>query len=121
MQKLWISISIILFYCVPFAYVGVQQDFTNGSLFGYLVMVATTSALAFASKYFSNYIPFIIGNILSMAVSYYFFTGMESNGRWESFFKPFTPNQFLIFVVVLNLVPQFIAMRYASKYKNGGK
>lgn len=120
MRKLIISILIVCLYCFPFVYFSMHQDFANGTMIGYLIMIVGTSILAFISKYFSNSIPFVIGNIVSAFVSFYFLYKMEiSLGvGWEGgYFKPLTPYQLLLLVSFLNLVPQFLVMKLTSRIK----
>ncbi|MDM5358353.1 hypothetical protein ABIE66_002099 [Peribacillus sp. B2I2] len=118
MKKIGISILIVCLYCFPFVYFSMYQDFANSSMFGYLIMIVATSLLAFFGRIFGNSIPFIIGNIVSGIVSFYFISEMAGNERWGGYFKPLTPNQLLIFVSFLNLIPQLLVMKLANKYKN---
>jgi len=120
MRKLIISILIVFLYCFPFVYFSMHQDFTNGSMLGYLIMIAGTSILAFFSQYFSNTIPFIVGNIASVIISFYFLYKMEITlgVGWDGgYFKPLTPNQLLLLVSILNLIPQFLVMWLANRIK----
>jgi len=118
--RLIVSILIVLLYCFPFVYFAMIQDFTNGSMFGYFILIIGTMILAFFSKYFNNTIPFIIGNITSIIISFYFLHNIEStlgSGWDKGYFKPLTPYQLLFLVSILNLFPQFIAIWLASKIK----
>lgn len=93
-----------------------KQDFANRSMIGYLIMIVSTSLLAFLVKYFCNFIPFIIGNILSMLISFYFNRGMSDTEMWDGgYFKPFSSSQLIVVVSLLNLIPQYIAMILAKK------
>ena len=80
-------------------------------------MIAATSVLAFFGKLYSNSIPIIFGNIASGIISFYFISEMALNERWGGYFKPLTPYQLLLFVTMLNLIPQFFTMKVANKYK----
>jgi hypothetical protein len=96
-----------------------KQDFTKHSMIGYLIMIVATSFLAFVSKYFYNLIPFIIGNVLSFVISYYFNANMSETEMWDGgYFKPFTSSQLLVVVSLLNLIPQYIAIVLANKVHN---
>lgn len=118
MRKIVIGFIIICLYCFPFVYFSMHQDFANRSMLGYLLMIAVTSLLAFFSILFSNSIPFIIGNILSFLISFYFVSEMAGDERWGGYFKPLDANDLLIIVSFLNLIPQFFAMKKANKRKN---
>ena len=117
MRKIVIGILIACLYCFPFVYFSMHQDFVNGSMFGYLIMIVVTSLLAFLGKRFSNSIYLIIGNILSIIISFYFISEMTGNERWGGYFKPLTPYQLLILVSFLNLIPQFLTIMIADKRK----
>jgi len=118
MRKIVIGILIVCLYSFPFVYFSMQQDFANGSMLGYLCMIVVTSLLAFVGKLFSKSIFLIIGNILSLIISFYFIREMTGNERWDGYFKPLTPYQLLILVSFLNLIPQFFALRLANRHKN---
>lgn len=89
-------------------------------MLGYLIMIVVTSILAFIGKFFSNSIPIIIGNIASAIISFYFLHKMEITlgVGWDGgYFKPLTPYQLLLLVSFLNLIPQFLVMRLANRFK----
>lgn len=117
MMKNVINILIVLLYCLPFVYFSMRQDFTNGSMLGYILMIALSSILAFFSRLNKSIITFIVGNILSTIISFYFVGQMAGNERWYSYFKPLTPYQLLLIVTILNLIPQMVAMMVARKFK----
>ena len=116
MRKI-VGILIVIFYCFPFVYFSMYQDYVNGSMFGYLIMIIATSLLAFFGVLFSNSIAVIIGNILSLAISFNFIGEMGRREDWGYYFKPLSSYQLLILVSFLNLIPQFFAMKLAKKIK----
>lgn len=118
MREIAIGTTIICLYCFPFVYFSMHQDFVTRSMLGYLLMILVTSLLAFISKRFGNSISFIMGNILSFIISFYFISEMSDSEQWVGYFKPLAPNQLLIIVSFLNLIPQFFALKFASKHKN---
>lgn len=120
MRKLVINILIVCLYCFPFVYFAMYQDFANRSMLGHLIMIVVTSILAFFSKFFSNTIPVILGNIISVFISFYFLKKMEVTlgiGWDGGYFKPLTPYQLLLLVSFLNLIPQYLVMKLANRYK----
>lgn len=117
MKKIGIEFLIVFLYCFPYVYFSMYQDFANRSMLGYLIMIVVTSLLAFFSKFFSNSIPFIIGNVLSGIISFYFINMMKGIGMWDFYFTPLTPSMLLILVSVINLIPQFLAMILSNRYK----
>lgn len=118
LKKIGISILIICLYSFPFTYFSMYQDFINRSLVGYVIMIVATLLLAFLSKFYVNLVPMIVGNILSGFISLYFISRMMGSIGWDGYFKPASPNQLLIVVSFLNLIPQFIALKIAKRYKN---
>ncbi|MCM3109644.1 hypothetical protein [Lederbergia lenta] len=96
MIKLGFNLLFICLYCFPFVYFSMYQDFSNGSMIGYLLMVISTSIIAFFAKYTKNTIAIILGNIISMDISFYFITKMQGNEPWAGYFKPLTPLHLLI-------------------------
>jgi len=117
MRKIVIGILIVCLYCFPFVYFSMYQDFSKRSMLGYLLMIVVTSLLAFFGKLFSNSISLIIGNVLSVIISFYFISEITGNERWGGYFKPLTPYQLLILVSFLNLIPQFFAFKLANRHK----
>jgi hypothetical protein len=76
-----------------------KQDFANRSMIGYLILIVATSLLAFLVKFFCNFIPFIIGNMVSTMISLYFISSMADTVGWDDgYFKPFSPSQLLVVV-----------------------
>ena len=118
MRKTGINIFIFCLYGFPFVYFSMYQDFANQSMLGYWLMIAATAFLAFIGQFFSNSIPIILGNLASGIISFYFIGEMAGNERWGGYFKPLSPYQLLLFVTVLNLIPQLLAMKLAERFRN---
>lgn len=115
-----INILIVCLYGFPFGYFSMHQDYSHESLIGYIIMVVGMSFLALCSKYFSNIMPFIIGNLVSVIMSFYFLYRLEVTAGpiWsDGYFKPLTPHQLLLFISLLNLIPQYFAMKLADRKK----
>ncbi|WLR50108.1 hypothetical protein LC040_12545 [Bacillus tianshenii] len=104
---------LIAVYCFPFVYFAMYQDFANRSMIGYLIMIITTSLLALNGRT----TVILAGNVASALISSFFISRMTGDPRWGGYFKPLSPNQLLIVVTLLNLIPQFIAMKLAKKRK----
>lgn len=118
MRKKVTGILIVILYCFPFVYFSMHQDFVNGSMLGYLMMIVMTSLLAFFGKLFSHSIFLMIGNLLSAIISLYFTSKMMGIEGWSYYFKPLSAYQLVIFVSLLNLIPQFFAMWIAKIIQN---
>lgn len=118
MKKKVTGILIVILYCFPFVYFSMHQDFANRSMLGYLMMIVMTSLLAFFGKLFDHTISFLIGNLLSAIISLYFTSKMMGIEGWSYYFKPLSAYQLVIFVSLLNLIPQFFAMKLAKMIKN---
>lgn len=117
MKKIGLNLLIICLYCFPFVYFFMYKDFHSGSMIGYLLMIILTAVIAYFGKSTNNKFSLIIGNIASVMTSYYFINNMAGYESWEGYFKPLTPVQLLIFVSILNLIPQLIAVKAANKFK----
>ncbi|OMD90550.1 hypothetical protein BSK49_08200 [Paenibacillus odorifer] len=118
MRKLGLNLLIIIVYCFPFVHFAMDKDFNNGSMVGYLMMIVITSLIAFLGKWSNNIMAIVIGNIASAFVSYYFISNLSGEGGWDgTFFKPLGPTGSFIFFSMLNLIPQFLAMKLANKFK----
>lgn len=117
MKKIAMNILITCLYSFPFVYFSMYKDFTDSSMVGYLLMILTTSILAFIGQYSNHTIAVIIGNVVSTMVSYYFVTQMAGDDRWGGYFKPLEPTHLLVLVSVLNVIPQRMAMNLAKQYR----
>jgi len=101
------SVLIVIVYALPFAYFGMQQDYSHQSPIGYVAMVAAMGLLAFASIKLGSVYALLIGNIASFAVSFYFVGNMQGD-TLAAFFKPLSSEQTLIFLSVLMLILQAV-------------
>ena len=117
MREKVIGILIVCLYCFPFVYFSMYQDFANRSMLGYLFMIVVTTLIAFFGKLFSDLTSIITGNILSVIISFYFISQMTGDEHWGGYFKPLSPYQLLILVSLLNLIPQFFALKLAKRQK----
>ncbi|VXC32231.1 conserved membrane hypothetical protein [Bacillus sp. 349Y] len=124
MKKQIIGIVIVMIYAFPFAYYAMHTDFASGLVTGYGIMIASSLVLAYLCTRFSSTPYLIIGNILTVAVSLYFNSGMADDPAWDGYFKPLWGSRMVLVVGVLNLIPQFIVVwvmtdkRRESKHKS---
>lgn len=117
MSKIGVGSVLLLLYCFPYVYFSMYLDFANRSMLGYLIMVAVTGLIAYISKSFGCSIIFLIGNIITGMVSFYFINEMTGVGNWDVYFKPLKPSALFIVASVLNLIPQFAAIKFARAEK----
>ncbi len=107
MKRNLIKAVLILGYCIPFVFLAMNEDATSGTLWFYLVMMAGFGLLCFGSiKLKSGWIV-IVGNLLSF-VSSCAFAWIFQTEKWEYYFKPFLPNQLIIFETVIAFIIQII-------------
>lgn len=117
MRKFGSNLLIIVVYCFPFVYFSMYKDFNSGSMLGYLMMIIITSLLAFLGKATNHRTAVIIGNIASAMVSYYWISSLSGDDSWGgTYFKPLGPTGSFILFSLLNLIPQFLAMKLANKF-----
>ncbi|WP_280770827.1 hypothetical protein [Salipaludibacillus daqingensis] len=117
MKKIVLTIFIISLLSFPFVYFSMQQDFENGSMIGYMMMIIFMAMIAFFGKLSNVTVAIIIGNMISALLSFYLIADMTTNSQWEDYFKPLTPMQLFILVSILNIIPQLFAMKLASVMK----
>ncbi len=116
-MKNLIRIILLLFYCVPYVFLAMNEDALTGTLWFYLVMIIGFSVLCYFCIKTKNYGIVIIGNILSFISSCIFALCFHTD-KWEYYFKPFLPNQLIIFETVIALFIQMIfTFRFYKKSK----
>lgn len=121
MKKIVVSLIIIALFCVPVAYLALKIDFEQASMIGYIPLIGTSIVLSvIGTKY--NCIPaVVVGNIVSLIISYYFVSHYNGGDRWEGYFKPFNASIMLYIISVLNLIPQlitFLIIKRVTKKRN---
>lgn len=120
MKRFIIWFLLILGYCIPFVFLAMNEDATTGTLWFYLIMILGFWALCYGCIKTSNYIIVIIGNILSFISSCIFLLNFYTD-KWEYYFKPFLPNQLIIFETVIAFLIQIIFVIYhVQKNKRNG-
>ena len=115
MKKNITKALLILGYCLPFVFLAMNEDATTGTLWFYLVMIIGFSVLCFGCIKTKNSSIVVVGNILSF-VSSCIFAWLFQTEKWEYYFKPFLPNQLIIFETILAFLIQIIfVIHYARK------
>jgi membrane associated rhomboid family serine protease len=107
MEKTLIKISLILGYCVPYVFLAMNEDAITGTPYFYFVMILCFSVLCFFSIKTNNKKIALSGNVLSF-ISSCVFALLFKTEKWEYYFKPFLPNQLIIFETVIILAVHLI-------------
>ena len=107
MKTNFIRALLLLGYCVPFVFLAMNEDATVGTLWFYLIMIIGFGALCYGSAKTKNSWIVVIGNNLSFASSCIFAWNFQTP-KWEYYFKPFLPNQLIVFETVIALVIQIV-------------
>lgn len=107
MKKLITRILLISGYCIPFVFLAMNEDAVTGTLWFYLVMILGFGALCYSCVKTKNTIIVVLGNLLSF-VSSCIFAWFFQTEKWEYYFKPFLPNQLIIFETVIAFAIQII-------------
>lgn len=107
MKKSIVKILLLSGYCLPFVFLAMNEDATVGTLWFYLIMIAGFTILCFSCIKTKNFLIVIIGNILSF-VSSCGFAWFFQTEKWEYYFKPFLPNQLIIFETVIAFLIQIM-------------
>ncbi len=105
MKKTLTKLSLILGYCIPFVFLAMNEDAKFGSLWFYLIMIIGFGSLCCASVKTNNSWIIVAGNIISFASSCIFSWNFQTE-KWEYYFKPFSPNQLIIFETIIAFVIQ---------------
>lgn len=109
MKKLITRISLISGYCIPFVFLAMNEDAVTGTLWFYLVMILGFGALCYSCVKTKNTIIVVLGNLLSF-VSSCIFAWFFQTEKWEYYFKPFLPNQLIVFETVIAFAIQIIVV-----------
>ena len=109
MKKLITRISLISGYCIPFVFLAMNEDAVTGTLWFYLVMILGFGALCYSCVKTKNTIIVVLGNLVSFASSC-IFAWLFQTEKWEYYFKPFLPNQLIIFETVIAFAIQIIVV-----------
>ena len=103
----FMKIFLLLMYCVPFVFLAMNEDAVYGTCWFYLVMIVAFLGLAYLSVKTKNILIMYIGNCLSF-VSSCFFAWNFQTPKWEYYFKPFLPNQLIIFEMIIAVILQSV-------------
>lgn len=120
MKKTLIRMVLVLFYCIPFVFLAMNEDATAGTLWFYLVMIIGFGALCVCSVRTKSPWIVVLGNLLSFASSCVFVRIFQTE-KWRWYFKPFTPYQFVLFETVIAFVIQIIITICLVKKQEEGK
>ncbi len=126
MKKTLARILLILGYCIPFVFLAMNEDATTGTLWFYLIMVFGFGILCYSSLKIRSVSVIIAGNVLSFISSCIFAYAFQTE-KWEYYFKPFVPNQLIIFETIIAFAIQlifticFIKKKQADKTNNNIK
>lgn len=109
MKKGLVGLIVLIGYTIPFVYFALLEDFKTGTLLGYVLLLVMFTALAYVGQRFSHLLFVVFGNLVSYFVSIYF-AGQRNDFGWDGYFKPLTAEQLILFVSLLMLIPQLIAV-----------
>ena len=101
------KILLSLLYGVPFVFLAMNEDALYGTCWFYLVMIVGMLFLSFLCAKTKNILVLFIGNAISFVSSCIFAWNFQTP-KWEYYFKPFLPNQLIIFETVVAIVVQGI-------------
>jgi len=117
MKKSLIRLFLILGYCIPFIFLAMNEDATVGTLWFYLFMTIGFGALCYGCAKTKNLWIVFVGNVLSFVSSCIFAWNFQTE-KWEYYFKPFLPNQLVIFeTVIVFAIQVVIVFHLVKKYK----
>lgn len=114
MKKNIVKAILMLGYCTPFVFLAMNEDAKVGTLWFYLIMIAGFGVLCFGSIKTKNFWIVPTGNILSF-ISSCTFAWLFQTEKWEYYFKPFLPNQLIIFETILVFLIQMIFIKHCRR------
>ena len=118
-MKKMLKAVLLLCYLTPFVFLAMNEDVTKGTLWFYLVMIVGFGTLSYLSAKTKNCLIVIIGNVLSFISSCIFAYSFQTE-KWEYYFKPFLPNELIIFESVIAFIVQLvIVFSLINKHKDG--
>ena len=119
MRKTIIRALILLIYCIPFVFLAMNEDALYGSLWFYLIGIIAFGVLGYGCVKIKELWIVIFGNILSFTSSCLFAYNFQTP-KWEYYFKPFLPNQLIMFETIVVLIIQMLfVINYINKKKKG--
>lgn len=114
MKKTIIRILLLIGYCIPFVFLAMNEDAVTGTPHFYFVMILSFGVLCYLSIKTKNKFIVIMGNVLSFVNSCVFALLFQTE-KWEYYFKPFLPNQLIIFETVIVFILQIIFVLRKSR------
>ncbi len=105
---------LTLGYCVPYVFLAMNEDAVTGTPNFYFVMIICLGFLCFLCKKTDNKALAIYGNILSF-ISSCVFAWIFKTEKWEWYFKPFLPNQLIIFESLIILIIHIVILFKKNK------
>lgn len=117
MKNSIVKIMLIMGYCIPFVFLAMNEDATVGTLWFYLIMIIGFGVLCYGSVKTKSPRIVVLGNMLSFASSCVFAWNFQTE-KWEYYFKPFLPNQLIIFETVIVFAIQMIFVIHFKRKAN---
>lgn len=120
MKNIITRIILIIGYCLPFVFLAMNEDVTRGTLLLYPVMIIGFFVLCYGSIKTKNFWIVTVGNILSF-ISSCSFAWLFQTEKWEYYFKPFLPNQLIIFETIIATLIQLAFVVHCARKNNRNK
>ena len=106
-QKPWISILILIGYCIPFSFLGMYGDVMHGTMHLYIGMILGFALLCWACIKTHTVSVLLIGNVLSWGSSTLCLHLLQTL-EWKRYFKPYTTSHLLILISAIAFILQII-------------
>jgi len=104
----------ILGYCVPYVFLSMNFDASNGSAWFYLVTAAAFFVLTAVAINYKNIKMLVIGNLITTAFTMILVAAFQTE-KWGWYFKPFSAYSMAAFLSVMAFLVQFICyIRYTQ-------
>lgn len=106
-MKILLRTFLLLGYCIPYVFLAMNEDAVTGTPYFYFVIILCFGVLCCLSIKTKNKSIVVYGNILSF-ISSCFFAWFFQTEKWEWYFKPFLPNQLIVFETLIAFMIQMI-------------
>lgn len=97
-------------YVFPYAWLLMKMHIEIGFLWAYLLVASIALVLVTAAQVYGTIYLVLIGNVISIFISYWFIRNESPTSVWEGFFEPFQPVQAMFLYTGMLLVPQAIVL-----------
>ncbi|MED3830245.1 hypothetical protein P4575_20650 [Priestia megaterium] len=118
-MKIFIKLSIVGLYSIPFAYLSLQKDYEADSKINYILTSLIIVLLSSFCGLIRADLQLILGNIISFGISYFCNSLAMLDKKRADFFTPFNSVEQIVLIAVMSIVIQVIFYKLARRFAKG--